>query len=109
MHHSLDSGHIVERDSLPTLSDGTAGGVEPGSVTFEVCRRVIDRSVLVSESEIAAAMRSLIGDQHLLVEGAAAVAVAGFLGQRSSLAGMKVAIILCGSNVSRDVLCEVLR
>jgi threonine dehydratase len=108
MHHSLEAGRLLEMDSAPTLSDGTAGGVEKGSITFDLCRSVVDRSILVTEREIADAMRGLIADQHLLVEGAAAVAVAGFLKQREDHRGRRVAIILCGSNVSSKVLCEVL-
>ena len=108
MHHSIEAGRILEMPSKPTLSDGTAGGVEPGSMTFDVCREVVDCSTLVSESEIADAMRGLVSEQHLLVEGAAAVAVAGFLKQRARFAGRRVVIILCGCNVSSRVLREVL-
>lgn len=108
MHHSLEAGRILELPSKPTLSDGTAGGVETGSMTFDVCREVVDTSILVTEREISDAMRGLVSEQHLLVEGAAGVAVAGFLKRRSSFVGRRVAIILCGSNVSSKVLCEVL-
>src|SRR5262249_30433134 len=57
MHECLRAGKIVEVPERPTLSESTAGGLEPGSVTFDLCRRVIDRSVLVTEEEILAAMR----------------------------------------------------
>ena len=109
MHHSLEAGRLLEMESLPTLSDGTAGGVESGSITYELCHKAVDRSILVTEAEIAASMRGLIGDQHLMVEGAAAMAVAAFLKERERHAGKRVAIVLCGANVSRSVLCEVLK
>ena len=39
MHQCLQAGGIVEVDELPTLSESTAGGLEPDSVTFDLCRR----------------------------------------------------------------------
>ena len=108
MHRSIETGRIIDEPSLPTLSDGTAGGVEKDSITFDLCRSNIDESVLVSEEEIAAAMRMLISREHLLVEGAAAAAVAGYLSIRDRYPELNVAIILCGCNVSQGVLGEVL-
>ena len=108
MHASLEAGHIVEMESRPTLSDATAGGVEAGAITFELCRATVDRSVLVSEDEIAAALRLVIEHHHTLIEGAAAVAVAGFLRERERLAGKRAAIVLCGANIGNDTLLEVL-
>src|SRR5215475_8564040 len=79
MHECLRAGGIVDVTEHPTLSESTAGGLEPGSVTFDVCRRVIDRSVLVSEEEILQAMRLMMESEHWVIEGAAGVAVAAFL------------------------------
>ena len=108
MHHSLQSGTIIDMESQETVSDATAGGIESGSITFDICRDIVDSSILVSESEIISAMRLLIGDHHLMVEGAAGVAVAGFLKCRERLAGRSVGIILCGANASADVLRKVI-
>lgn len=108
MHHSLEAGRIVEMTSESTLSDATAGGIEPGSITFDLCRTVVDRSILVNEDEIARAMRLLVGSHHLMVEGAAGVAVAGFLRERPRYAGRSVAIVICGANASLEVLHGVL-
>lgn len=109
MHHSLEAGRILEMESKPTLSDGTAGGMEPDSLTFDICKSVVDRSLLVSEKEIVEAMKLLIGEHHLLVEGAAGVAVAAFMQDRKRLAGRSVAIVLCGANISIQVLRKVLQ
>ncbi len=108
MAHSVAAGRIVDEASLPTLSDGTAGGVEPDAITFELCRRLVDEFVLVSEEEIAAAMRQFIDYEHQLIEGAAGVALAAMNRQRDSLAGRKVVVLVCGGNVSRDTLKRIL-
>ncbi len=108
MHHSIAAGRILEMDSKPTLSDGTAGGVEPGAITLDLCRALVDHRVLVSEDEIAAAMRLVIGRHHTLIEGAAGVAVAAYLKEKERYRGRRVVIILCGANIGLDRLREVL-
>ena len=108
MYESVRAGHIVAMPSLPTLSDGSAGGIERGAITFDLCRALVDDWVLVSEAEIAAAMRLVMETQHLLVEGAAGVAVAGYL--QDPLRGQQgtVAIVLCGGNVDLNTLKQIL-
>ena len=73
-------------------------------MTFEVCRRAIDRSVLVSEDEILRAMRLMLESEHWVIEGAAGVAVAAFLREAARWQGKKAAIVICGRNVSSEVL-----
>lgn len=107
MHESVRAGEILDLESKPTLSDGTAGGVEAGAITFELCRELVDRYILISEDEIRDAMRLMIGRHHVLVEGAAGVAVAGFLREQGLNLGKNVAIVLCGANVSLDTLREI--
>jgi threonine dehydratase len=108
MAASVEAGRIVTVDPRPTLSDGTAGGIEPGSVTFELCRDLVDRWVLVSEEQIAEGIRLVLESQHQLVEGAAGVAVAACLAVREELAGQRIAVISCGANISADRLGGVL-
>jgi len=108
MAASVNAGRILELPILPTLSDGTAGGLEAGAITFELCRTLVDQYVLVSEAEIAAAMRLIIETQHLLIEGAAGVAVAAYLKTCASFQGRRVAIMLCGANIGLDTLKQIL-
>lgn len=108
LHHSMAGGAIVEMESKPTLSDGTAGAVEKGAITLDLCRRIVDRSLLVTEEEIKDAMRLVIGRHHTLIEGAAGVAVAGYLKDRHRHRGRTVAIVLCGANIALERLKEVL-
>ncbi len=98
MWECMQAGRVIEVAERPTLSESTAGGLEPGSVTLDVCRRVVDRPVFVSEDEIRDAMRLLLRTEHWLVEGAAAVAVAAF----RKAGGPNAAIVLCGRNLSAE-------
>ncbi len=108
MLESVRAGRILDLPSLPTLSDGSAGGVEPGSITFEWCRELIDEFVTVTEGEIADALRTFLDAQHMLIEGAAAVAVAAYLVMRERFKGMRAVIVLCGANIGLDTLRGVL-
>lgn len=108
MFASLEANKIVEAEARPTLSDGTAGGLEPGSITFELCRQFLDRRVYVSEQEIAGAMRDFIQTHRLLIEGAAGVALAALVKQAEELKGRRVVVIVCGANISAEVLESVL-
>ncbi|MEU4667811.1 threonine/serine dehydratase [Amycolatopsis sp. NPDC023774] len=102
MLDSLKAGEIVETPEFPTLSDGSAGAVEPGSVTFGICQEVIDETVTVSEPEIARAMRKIAEGERWIVEGAAGVAVAGLIRTAGQYRGKKVAVVLCGRNVALE-------
>jgi threonine dehydratase len=108
LYQCLRAGRVIEVPERPTLSESTAGGLEPESVTLALCRNAIDRSVLVPEIEIRAAIRLVLESEHWLIEGAAAVAVAAFRREAHRWNRGKVAIILCGRNVSPEVLTQVL-
>ena len=108
MHRSLEAGRVLEVPTKPTLSSSTAGGIERDSVTFEVCQKAIDRRILVSESEIREVMGQFIDQQHMLIEGAAAVSVAALLKEAREFEGQKVVVVICGANVTRAQLRDVL-
>jgi threonine dehydratase len=102
---SMRAGQIVDLPNLPTLSDATAGGIEPGAITLDLCRALIDEPVVVSEAEILSALRSLYARERLIVEGAAGVALAAYA--RHPLPN--AAIVVCGGNVSREVVEAIVR
>jgi threonine dehydratase len=104
---SLASGRIVAVDVKPTLADGLAGNLEPGSRTFALVSELADRVVLVAESSIELAMRDLIRRERLVAEGASATAVGALLQGGLDLAGRRVAVILTGRNVDAQVLQRV--
>ncbi len=108
MIHSIKKGEILDLDSKPTLSDGTAGGVEEDSITFPICNDNIDETVLVSETEIKNAMISFIENERLLLEGAAGTAVATLIKMKDKLKGKRVGVVICGGNISLDIIKNIL-
>jgi len=105
---SIRAGRIVDFESLPTLSDATAGGIEPGSITFDLCRRYVDDFVLLSEEEIAGAIRFTYEHEDMVIEGGAALSVAAALKVRDRLAGRRVVLLVTGSKIDDEVLRTVL-
>ena len=104
MAASVKAGQLLDMPSEPTLSDGTAGGIEAGAITFGLCQELVDDYVLVSEADIAEAMREFIDAHHMLLEGAAGVALAGLKQTGDRHRGRDVVVIVCGANISRDAL-----
>lgn len=108
MIESIKAGRVLELESLPTLSDGTAGGVETDALTLPLCRELVDDYVTVTEEEIREALLSFIETHHLLIEGSAAVAIAAFLKQAGNFHGKNVVIVICGGNIGLTRLKSIL-
>ena len=108
MYHSLKAGYLLDIESEPTISDGSAGGIESGSVTFAICRDQVDDFVLVSEEEIIAALKLIMERHHILIEGAAALSVAAFIKQKEHYKGKNIALVLSGAKISLATLKEIL-
>ncbi|HWM70594.1 MAG TPA: threonine/serine dehydratase [Steroidobacteraceae bacterium] len=102
MLRAMEAGAIVDVDEKETLSDGTAGAVEPGSVTLPLCRAVIDETITVSEADIGRGMRMIADAEHWIVEGSAGVALAGLARRAEAFRGKKVAVVLCGRNIALE-------
>ena len=108
MIQSVNAGRILDLPSLPTLSDGTAGGIEAGSITFELCRDLVDDYITVTEDEIKESLLLFIQNHHILIEGAAAVAIASYLKMHERFTGKNVVIIICGANIDLETLKNIL-
>ena len=99
MHASIQNGSPIEIKELPTLADALGGGIGlDNSYTFKIVRDLVDELILVSESEIAAAVRHLYWKEKQIVEGAGSVGVAAVLADKVSLAG-PTAVLISGGNI----------
>jgi threonine dehydratase len=108
MYASIKAGRILDMESEPTLSDGSAGGIEPGAVTFRICQELVDDFILVAEEEIISALRLIMEKHYLLIEGAAALSVASFIQQIDRFQGKNVVLVLSGSKISLETLKKIL-
>ncbi|MBL8749952.1 MAG: pyridoxal-phosphate dependent enzyme [Planctomycetes bacterium] len=103
MAECVRRGRIVDVVCGETLSDSTAGGVESDAITFPLCCALVDRFVEVEERAIARAIVDTLDHDHLLVEGAAAVAIAAAAAD-PALRGRRAAVVVCGGNLPAPLL-----
>jgi threonine dehydratase len=107
MSRSVAAGRILDLPSEPTLSDGTAGGIEQDAVTFPLNQLVVDDWVEVDEEQIADAMRLYMRSEDDVIEGAAGVAIAGMLARADEIVGKRVVVLVCGGNIASETLNQL--
>jgi threo-3-hydroxy-L-aspartate ammonia-lyase len=95
---SLAAGERVNIGVPRTIADGLQAA-EPGELTFEVNRRLLDEVVAVSEEEIVDAMGFLFDRMKLVAEPSGAVGIAALLTGRVQAAGRRVGVVISGGNV----------
>jgi threonine dehydratase len=110
MSTALAAGRIVPIDVEPTVADGLAGNLEPGTVTVQVALDHGVNVLTVSEADIRSAMAFSAHRMGLVLEGAGAVGVAAL---RAGVLtpdpeGKQTVVILTGRNVAPKLLSEVL-
>ena len=100
----FETGSTEPMPIAPTLADGVAGNVERDSITWTLCRQLVDEVVLVEEDEIADALRWSLEFPHVLLEGSAVLGIAALRAGRIEAAGRRVAVVTTGRNVSMETL-----
>ncbi|MBA3576300.1 MAG: threonine ammonia-lyase [Sphingomonas sp.] len=101
----------IEGCKLPLGGDTLAEGIavkEPGELTSQILRELIDEVLLVPERDLEHAVALLVGIEKSVVEGAGAAGLAAMLADPARFAGRKVATVLCGGNIDTHLLANVL-
>jgi threonine dehydratase len=104
---SLVAGRVVTHEVTTQLADGMACRT-PDETALDILKRGLSQVVSVSDADVAAAMRTLFECTHQVAEGAGAAALAAAM-TLQRLRGRRVAVILSGGNVDRDVYARVLQ
>ncbi len=104
---SFAKGKPVSTSSADTVADGMACRVPNRDALREIAAGV-ERIVTVSDDQIRDAMRFYFSDTHNVAEGAGAAPLAALIKERKAMAGRKVALILSGGNVDRDIFAGIL-
>ena len=99
---SFAANRVVSTSSADTLADGMATRV-PDQEALEIILKGVARIALVSDDEVAAAVRAYWTDTHNLAEGAGAAALAAAVKERSRLRGRRVGLVLSGGNIDFDL------
>lgn len=110
MIESLKTGNVVEIVEQPSLADALIGGLGPENrYSFKINQKYVDRTVPVTENEIAMGMTFALEKEHLVVEGGGAVGIAVLLAGKAKGLGRKAALVISGSNVSLSTLLNCAR
>jgi threonine dehydratase len=88
----------------PTMADGVAGNIERTSITWKLCRKLVDEVVLVEEPAIADAMRWALEVPRIVLEGSAALGIAALQPAVLDTSGRNVAVVTTGRNVTAEAL-----
>jgi len=104
---AIVKGYVVDVLHQPTLADGCAGGIDEDTLTLPLAQAVVDQIIECDEIEIIAALQKLGREDNILVEGAAALALAGFYQIKDKCRGQNNIIVLCGGNFNQAQIAEL--
>lgn len=107
MRESVKEGKIVNMKTEETISDATSGGIEEGSITFEICKKYVDDFFLVSEREIKEAIFLIYEKHNKIIEGAGGLPVSALLKFKNQFKNKNVILILSGSNIDGEFFKKV--
>ncbi len=108
MYESIRAGHPVEVGEYPSLADSLGGGIGlQNKLSFQVCRDLLDDTILVSEEDIRHAMQVMFYEERIVAEGASVV------GQAAVLAGKivpngPVGTIITGRNLDMSIFAKIM-
>jgi len=111
MHAALIAGHPVDIGTTGIFSDGVAVR-KVGSLTFDLCRELVDEVITVSVDQVCAAVKSIFEEVRATVEPAGALAVAGAIRYAAREAGNNIpegewVALLSGANINFDRLGHI--
>jgi threonine dehydratase len=110
MLRSLQAGKPIDVPEHRSLADSLGGGIGlENRYTFDMVRELIDEIQVVSDAEIAAALRFAFREERLVLEGAAAVPIAALLRAERGEFPPPVVAVLTGDNIDPQRLIAILQ
>ena len=102
MYECQRAGRPIEVKELATLADSLGGGIGlDNRYTFSMVRDLVDDIILVSEKEIAEAIRHAYWQERQIVEGSGSVGIAALLTGKVKSRG-PTASVVSGGNVGME-------
>ena len=97
MKAAIEKGEVVELEQIDKFVDGAAVK-KAGSLTYEVCKEVLDDIVIVPEGAVCTTIIQMYNKSAIVVEPAGALAAAALRFYADKIKGKRVACIVSGSN-----------
>jgi len=110
MYESLKAGRIIppHRHEQTTVAEGLSGGIEKGSITFNIAQKYVDKVILVKEATIRKAVYLLCKNEGQVVEGSGVAGVAMLLENSSDFTGRSIALEVTGGNIDQSLLRTII-
>jgi threonine dehydratase len=103
MYQSQKAGKSTIVPEMKTLADSLGGGIGLDNVyTFQMTRDLVDEIILVSESEIAGAIRHAYWQESQIIEGSGSVGIAALLSGKLKPTGA-TGVLLSGGNIDMNL------
>lgn len=106
--HAFNGIRSKSTPFLPTIAEGICVK-EPGKLTVDIIRNYVDDVITVTEQEISSTILFMLEREKLLVEGAAAAAIAAVVNKRLPISSKKTGVIVSGGNFDLSRLSECMR
>lgn len=103
---AFKEGRVVPVREEDSIADALGGGAS--ALLFPFIHRKINGILLMFEEEIERAIAYVHRHNHLVIEGAAATAVAALLSGRVDIVGKRVGVVISGGNIDEDKLLTIL-
>lgn len=97
MKTAIAEGHVVELESIDKFVDGAAVK-KAGTLTFEICRNVLDDIITVPEGAVCTTIIEMYNRNAIVVEPAGALSIAALRFCADMIKGKRVGCIVSGSN-----------
>jgi threonine dehydratase len=108
MYRSFAAGSPQAIDRIDTIAD-SLGAPYALPISYALCRARLEEIVRIEDAEMVEAMRFLAAHARLAVEPAGAAATAALLGPlKARLAGRRVGLVVCGSNISAEAYAHLI-
>jgi threonine dehydratase len=107
MKAALAAGAPVTLPPAATIGDGIAVR-RCGDRTLPLVTKYVDEIVTVDEEEIANAILRLLEREKTVAEGAGAAPAAALLNRRTSIEGLRTAVVISGGNIDVNFLSRII-
>lgn len=120
LFHSLEAGRVLDPEDNEvtdeeTISDGTAGGIDKDTITFELCKNNVCEWELIEEDEIKYDLKEFIKNEQQIIEGSSAITISAvkkrilnkYINERD-LSNKNFLLVFCGRNISLDKLKKII-
>jgi len=108
MYASLKAGKIIDVEMRDSIAEGLFGGIEKGSITFEIVRKYVDEVILVKEETLRKAIYLLWNKEQQVAEGSGAAAIAPILENKNRFVGKTTVAVISGGNIDEELFQEIL-